>query len=187
MGSQGEAFREEKMNDTWKRCNVCKREIPFEGTYYVCSVSTCNLKRTGLVFCSVECWDAHLPDARHRGDAGAVEENAPSSAQAARTAQDRPEPARPASPPDPGRAVSGPAREPVPVFPAGPDMEDTEILVIASRVKKYIRDKSGMNTSASTLEALTRCITALCDRGIENAGADERKTVMDRDIPRLRF
>ena len=50
----------------WKNCNLCKKEIPFEGTYYVCSVSTCRSKKTGLVFCSSLCWDGHLGWARHR-------------------------------------------------------------------------------------------------------------------------
>ena len=60
----------------WRRCNTCKAEIGFGVKYFVCNVSTCNRKRTGMVFCSVECWDAHLPTARHR-DAWAVEKVAP--------------------------------------------------------------------------------------------------------------
>ena len=50
----------------WKKCNICKKEIPFESTYYLCSVSTCRSKRTGLTFCSLECWDAHLGFVKHR-------------------------------------------------------------------------------------------------------------------------
>ena len=50
----------------WRRCNTCKTDIGFGKKYFVCNVSTCNRKRTGLAFCSVECWDAHLPTARHR-------------------------------------------------------------------------------------------------------------------------
>jgi len=60
----------------WRRCSNCKAEIGFGKKHFVCSVSTCNRKRTGLVFCSVECWDAHLPTARHR-DAWALEKVAP--------------------------------------------------------------------------------------------------------------
>jgi hypothetical protein len=36
-------------------------------------LSTCNSGRWKLTFCSVCCWDIHLPEARHR-DAGAIEE-----------------------------------------------------------------------------------------------------------------
>ncbi len=60
----------------WQRCSTCKSEIGFGKKHFVCNVSTCNRKRTGLVFCSVECWDAHLPTARHR-DAWAVEKVSP--------------------------------------------------------------------------------------------------------------
>ena len=67
------------MAAVWKRCSVCKKDIACGGRYYLCSVSTCNRKRTQLVFCSVDCWDVHAPDARHRPDAGAVEETAPAS------------------------------------------------------------------------------------------------------------
>jgi hypothetical protein len=52
--------------EAWRRCNSCKKEIPFATLYWVCNVSTCNRKRTGLVFCTVSCWDAHLPSMNHR-------------------------------------------------------------------------------------------------------------------------
>ena len=54
------------MPEFWKRCNICKKEIPFNETYYVCSVSTCRNKVTGFVFCSTICWDGHLGFAHHR-------------------------------------------------------------------------------------------------------------------------
>jgi hypothetical protein len=54
-------------------CSVCKKPIPMGAKYYRCSVSTCNSGRLKLTFCSVRCWDVHLPEARHR-DAGAVED-----------------------------------------------------------------------------------------------------------------
>ena len=60
----------------WKHCNMCKAPIAFGAEYYVCSVSTCNRKRTGLLFCSLPCFEAHLPTARHR-DAWAERETAP--------------------------------------------------------------------------------------------------------------
>ncbi len=50
----------------WRRCSNCKKEIGWGAEYHVCNVSTCNRKRTGVVFCSVDCWDAHLGAARHR-------------------------------------------------------------------------------------------------------------------------
>ena len=63
--------------NVWRHCSTCRKPIPHGHVYHVCSVSTCNRKRTALVFCSLDCWDAHLPDANHR-NAWAVEERAPS-------------------------------------------------------------------------------------------------------------
>jgi len=60
----------------WSRCNICKKPISWGGVWYRCSVSTCNKKRLPLHFCSPDCWDAHLPDANHRGPL-CIEERAP--------------------------------------------------------------------------------------------------------------
>ncbi len=57
-----------------------------------------------------------------------------------------------------------------------------EILVVASKLKNYIRVKSGMNTSSSVLEAISSQIRRLCDEAIEQAKKAGRKTVMDRDF-----
>jgi histone H3/H4 len=59
-------------------------------------------------------------------------------------------------------------------------MADT--LVVTSKVKKYIKEKYGFNTSAETIEILSKAIEALCEKGSETAKADGRKTVMARDI-----
>ena len=61
----------------------------------------------------------------------------------------------------------------------------SEVLVVVSKVKKRIKDKSGMNTAASATLALTKIIEDLCDKAIENANKDKRKTVMDRDFESL--
>ena len=67
----------------WKRCSTCKAELPFVSTYWACNVSTCNRPRVALVFCSVSCWDAHVPMLRHR-DAWAEERRSPTAAEWAR-------------------------------------------------------------------------------------------------------
>jgi hypothetical protein len=59
---------------------------------------------------------------------------------------------------------------------------DGKVLVVASKVKKLIKDKSGMNTSGTVMEALSKVIERECSRAIERAQADKRKTVMDRDF-----
>ena len=60
--------------------------------------------------------------------------------------------------------------------------EDRNILVVASKVKKFIREHSEMNTSAETIDMLSKAVERLCHRGIEAAKNDKRKTVMARDI-----
>ncbi|MDQ7011303.1 MAG: hypothetical protein Q9M29_05730 [Mariprofundaceae bacterium] len=60
--------------------------------------------------------------------------------------------------------------------------EEKEILVVASKVKNYIRSKSDMNTAANVMAVLSDRIRELCDQAIENARNDRRKTVKDRDF-----
>lgn len=57
-----------------------------------------------------------------------------------------------------------------------------EVLVVTSKVKKFIKEKGEMNTSAETVDVLSKAIERLCSKGIEAAKADGRKTVMARDI-----
>lgn len=69
------------VEQSWRVCSICRKPIGFDRIYYQCSVSTCNRKRTGLFFCSIECWSGHLPTARHR-DAWAEEHRSPKSSTA---------------------------------------------------------------------------------------------------------
>ena len=57
-----------------------------------------------------------------------------------------------------------------------------EVLVVASKVKKYIKEQGQMNTSAATVEQLSKAVMQLCEKGIENARSQGRKTVMAQDI-----
>jgi len=61
----------------WMKCNSCKKPIAYGALYWVCNVSTCNRLRTALRFCTVTCWDAHLPGMNHR-ESWAEERTAPS-------------------------------------------------------------------------------------------------------------
>lgn len=58
----------------------------------------------------------------------------------------------------------------------------SDILVVTSKVKKFIKEQGEMNTSAETIDILTKAVERLCAKGIESAKADGRKTVMARDI-----
>jgi histone H3/H4 len=57
-----------------------------------------------------------------------------------------------------------------------------EVLVVASKVKNYIREQSGMNTSAGVFDVLSDRLREICDQAIESARRDGRKTVKDRDV-----
>lgn len=59
---------------------------------------------------------------------------------------------------------------------------DEAVLVVISKVKAYIRAKSGMNTSDGIVPVLSERVRALCDEAIESAKADGRKTVLERDV-----
>lgn len=179
----------------WRKCSTCKKPIGFRTKYWVCNVSTCNRKRTGLIFCTVSCWDAHNPMMNHR-ESWAEERMSPSEQeweaeqQAVQASQVSTESA--SSPTTPQRAL--------PQFQKGDRMEnqtmtdtntsnatntgsdEKDVLVVASKLKNYIRARSGMNTSGAVMEALSERIRGLCDQAIENARREGRKTVMDRDF-----
>ena len=58
----------------------------------------------------------------------------------------------------------------------------SNVLVVTSKVKKFIKDQSNFNTSSETINALSKAIEQLCKNGIEKAKSENRKTVMARDI-----
>ena len=200
------------MAETWLKCSACKNPISFGANHWVCSVSTCNRSRGRLVFCTVSCWDSHVAILRHR-DAWAVDATAPSKDQWDREVASMPAdpepPPRPASPPAVRRMVgdspSGPVRSPqmavgsagasssaaAPSSPSGTGTvhlqeAEHEILIVVSKVKKYIKDRSGMNTSDAVTDLLSDHIRAICDDGIRAAARDDRKTVLERDLTRPR-
>ena len=57
-----------------------------------------------------------------------------------------------------------------------------DVLVVVSKLKNYIRNTSGMNTSGSCADVLSDLVRSLCNQAIERAKNDGRKTVMDRDF-----
>ena len=76
-------------------------------------------------------------------------------------------------------ATSAPDRSPA----ATTTQDDEDILVVASKVKGYIKDTSGMNTSAGVFPVLSAHVRAHADRAIAAARQAHRQTVLDRDIP----
>ncbi len=164
----------------WRRCSNCKKSLGFDSAYYNCSVSTCNRKDKSLVFCSPECFSAHLPVMRHR-EAWAEENRSPSRStweQGRAVARETDVPAAAAAsnaPPAAGET------EAAVVSLSSQDIPQ-DVLVVASKLKAYIRARSGMKTSDSVMQALSRQMRRLADDAILRAGEAGRKTVMDRDF-----
>jgi len=170
----------------WKNCSSCKKEIKFKEVYFECNVTTCQGKRTGLVFCTVFCWERHLPGAKHR-DAYAIEKlspsleiyknelileakiNNPSSSLSTVSSSFAPSTSTTVSRPNPPSVVNNIALE-------------TEVLVVVSKMKNYIQAKADMNTSGDVSEILSHMIRRACDEAILNAKQAGRKTVMARDF-----
>lgn len=164
----------------WRKCSTCKKPIGLGSKYYVCSVSTCNGQRTGYVFCSIGCFEAHLPGARHR-DAGAIEKIADKVPYqgVVQGAGDGSESQR-----TPAKIIVK-SSNPAAVASHRPHLPK-ETLIIASRLKEYIQAKADYNTSASVMDILSEYVRYLCDQAIDNARSEGRKTVMDRDFDFLK-
>ena len=147
------------MSEAWKACSTCKKPIAFGGKYYRCSVSTCNSGRFVLSFCSVGCWDAHNPGMNHKPGTWAIEELAPRAAAS-----------------EPERRIVRPGDAPAPL--------PEEVLIVASRLKDFVRDEAQFNTSADVLDALSDIVREATRDAIGRARAAGRKTVMARDFGR---
>ena len=51
-------------------------------------------------------------------------------------------------------------------------MADNEILVVTSKVKAYVKNTGGLNTSATAIEALSNKLSGIIDQAIQNAKND---------------
>jgi hypothetical protein len=187
----------------WRHCSSCRADIDFEQVYWECSVSTCaRVARTGLFFCSVSCWEMHLPTMRHR-EAWAVEKKSPTEqawrrhledeqraqGNEAPRAEPRPSEPRPSEPRPSSREPARPAPAEAPARrvvaspePLGGDDGGDDILIVASKLKKFIRARSGMNTSDGVMAILSDHLRKVCERAVRHAAEEGRKTVLDRDF-----
>ena len=156
----------------FRLCSTCRKEIGFEQTWYRCSVTTCNRGNTALFFCSVDCWSAHVPVVRHR-DAWAEQEHSPTRdtwmRQQAEGESEKP-------------AASAAPREATPIAHVDEKALPRDVLVVVSKLKAYVRARSGFNTSDGVTDVLSDHLRELCKQAIRNAASDGRKTVLDRDF-----
>ncbi len=148
----------------WRKCGSCKKEINFRAIYQKCSVSTCRK----LVFCSVNCWDLHVPVMNHKS-AWAEEERAPSIEEAL------------------GSGDEDQVKRRIIVQSSQKTMTNTsdiphDVLIVTSKLKAFVKAKHDLNTSADVIDILSDLVRRLCDDAAEKARADGRKTLMSRDF-----
>jgi histone H3/H4 len=153
----------DEANNYWRKCGSCKKEIGFNTIYQMCNVSSCRK----FVYCSVDCWNLHNPVMNHKSSW--AEENRSPSKVEARIVQN-----------DSGNAPRRILIQSKTISSNASD-DSEEILIVASKLKQYIKDKFDMNTAANVMEALSRDVRRLTDRAVEKARSEGRKTVMDRD------
>jgi histone H3/H4 len=60
-------------------------------------------------------------------------------------------------------------------------MADTEVMVVASKVKAYIKSKQ-MMTSSDAVTALSDKVCAILDEAVTRAKANRRSTVKPQDL-----
>ena len=147
----------------WRKCGTCKKEIIWGSTYQQCSVSSCRK----FAYCSVDCWAVHDSVMGHMS-AAATEERAPS-----KDSENTPKrrlivSSSPSSP----NSSAGQTRGSV----------DLDVLIVASKLKKYVKDRHDLNTSANVMDRLSDLVRSLVDDAVIRARQEGRKTLMDRDF-----
>lgn len=168
------------MNSTenfWAKCSSCKKGILFAAKYYLCTVSTCRHPRTGFRFCSTDCWDAHLGNARHR-EAWAEEAFAPKTSTPSASPLTSSQPFSPT----PTRKIYEPK---VAETSSVHVPNNLETLVVVSKVKQLISDRSDFNTSQCCIDSLSKKVAEIALKAINSARNAGRKTVMGRDVDNI--
>ena len=159
------------MEQIWKSCSSCKKPIHYGQRHYICSVSTCQTPRFFPRFCSVGCWDAHVPMMNHRSSAWAEEAYAPKEA-----------PISSRMPKGGGDSDELRARMMRQMAADKKGSDSKDVLIVASKLKKYIRDRADMSCSADVMEALSDIVRLAANDAIDRARVDGRKTVKARDF-----
>lgn len=57
-----------------------------------------------------------------------------------------------------------------------------DVLVVASKLKKYLKEEKGMHTAGNVPAVLSDVVREIVDVAVEKAKKDRRKTVKDRDF-----
>ncbi|MCR9205442.1 MAG: hypothetical protein NXH75_12740, partial [Halobacteriovoraceae bacterium] len=123
------------MTTEWRKCGVCKKAIGLGANYQKCSISSCRKN----VFCSVDCWSVHDSVMGHKSSY-AEEERAPMTA----SSNDSPRRKIIVSPSSGGNK--------------GNENLPMDVLIVISKLKSYVKAKSGMNTSSDVGDELSKIV-----------------------------
>lgn len=149
-------------NNVWRKCSTCKKDILLGKAYQECEVSNCKKH----AFCSVDCWNVHNEVMNHKS-AGAIEKRAPY--EKVEEVENTPR-----------RILVNPSN--VQSKMGSSTTMDHEVLIVASKLKQYIKEKHELNTSADVMDKLSHIVRRLADEAAERAKMSGRKTLMDRDF-----
>ena len=135
-------------------------------------------------------WEKELADDAEKPTAPARPASTPDSVQPVHRRADETRPN--VAPPPPAVSterrvvVATPAPAPAPATGdiALSPADDKDVLVVVSKLKKYIKDRSGFNTSDQIVDLISDHVRAICDEAIRCAARHDRKTVLERDVPR---
>jgi len=61
-------------------------------------------------------------------------------------------------------------------------MAERQALIVASKVRAYIRTTANMRCSSAVIYKLSDKVREMCDKAIENAKFANRKTVREKDF-----
>ncbi len=145
----------------WRNCSTCKKPIYFGDTYQVCGVSTCKKN----VYCSMTCWDVHVPVMNHK-NAWAEDKVAPLHEQL----------------PSGGKRIMIKNPGATKIVSSANKEIPRDILIVASKLKTYVKARFDLNTSSNVLERLSDIVREVCENASESAKVEGRKTLMDRDF-----
>lgn len=146
----------------WKKCSNCKKEISYGSVFQLCSISSCKK----WAFCSVDCWSIHDSVMGHKS-AWAEERKAPLYVEEHSNEK------------KPKRILVSSSKK---LNVATNSDLPKDILIVASKLKNYIKLKHGLNTSANVMERLSDIVRNLSDDAVSRAQSEGRKTLMDRDF-----
>ena len=150
-------------NSYFKKCGKCQKVIDFGHIYQQCSITSCKK----LAYCSVDCWEYHNEVMGHK-NAYCTEEKAPKNFEPSSDLN--------------GRKILLTPSGKSPTESSNDTDNENDILIVASKLKNFVKNKFDLNTSAEVMDTLSQMVRQICQDAAYRAKADGRKTLMSRDF-----